>query len=193
MSGRIDVDAAIACFGGKRDLMLRAARAFVQAYAELPRECAGHAAAGRNMELGHAAHTIKGAAQLLGARALAQRAGAVENAVRDGGSLLGLAQSFIIELEHSLQDLAELAPVTVAGGRAELDAGERVKAQGLLAQAAPLLESADYEAGALLDQLAPLLEGGRHGQRFAALRTAYNDLDTGTAAALASAIAADLA
>ncbi|HJV03601.1 MAG TPA: Hpt domain-containing protein [Burkholderiaceae bacterium] len=100
----LDLEDASARNGVQRPLLLSAARAFAQAYGDVPSQVAAHLAAGEQATLGQAAHRVKGAATLLGAYRLGAAAAALEEAVRAGASapLPALARSFATELETAL-------------------------------------------------------------------------------------------
>ncbi|MCG2583598.1 Hpt domain-containing protein [Massilia sp. TS11] len=183
----IDFDAALTLSNGKRDLVLRAAQAFVRAYADLPQRVRAHAAAGHYTAVAELAHPIKGSAPLLGALQLQQAAAAVEDAVRDGAhaQLPRLIQDFVqaFEAAHAaLQLLAPAAPPVAAASAAA----------PLLARLVPLLAAGDYSAGALLEQAGAALAGSAHAPQLERIAALFADLETEAAAALAAELAARL-
>lgn len=193
----LELDAALARFGGQRALLTKVAQAFVQANAGLPAQSAAHADASELDALGEIGHRIKGAATLLGALRLATAAAALENGQRDGdlACLPALTQTFIEELEHALAALRALAPGTPAPAPApaiEPDSARRAHALTLAQRLIPLLRDGDYAATDLLDQLDQSLGNGAHGKRLAAIRARFTALDTDDAAALAELLAREL-
>lgn len=176
----LDLNDALARFGGRRESLLRTANAFVQAYADLPDQLKAHTQAGSIHSLSDLAHRIKGSAGVLGAKALSHLAGAVEDAVRDGDQeqALALAPGMTEALEAALAQMSSLELPTPSG----IPPGE---VAALVAQLPPLLQNGDFTAGALLDQLAAQLSGTEYAARVDTIRRHFDALDTDDAAILA--------
>lgn len=180
---QLDLNDALARFGGRRESLLRTAKAFAQAYADMPAQLRSHTVAGNLHTLSELAHRIKGSAGVLGAKELARMAGTVEDAVRDGEMdyALELAPAMTVALESALEQLGRLelpAPPTTAPGDAAL----------LAAKLPPLLRDGDFSAGMVLDQLAAQLAGSEFAARLDTIRTHFDALDTDDAAILAESL-----
>jgi HPt (histidine-containing phosphotransfer) domain-containing protein len=176
----LDLNDALARFGGRRESLLRTANVFVQSYADMPVQLKHHTQARAVHTLADLAHRIKGSAGVLGARELFRLSGEVEDAIRDGDQdyALELAPEMAEALESALEQLSNLELPEPTG----VPPGETA---ALAAQLTPLLQNGDFAAGALLDQLAAQLSGTEYAARVDTIRRHFDALDTDDAAILA--------
>lgn len=156
----VNLSAALARLGGKRDRLVRLLRGFVRDFVSAPSKLSEELEAGRFEAIGAMAHTIKSAAGYLGADALSDFASRLEGAARrrDARGLAAHASDFSLELSMVLLGLNGLfADADASDVRPSAIDGETLVS--LIVQAEALVAKGDYEAQAPLDEIAVRLSG----------------------------------
>jgi two-component system sensor histidine kinase/response regulator len=119
------------------------------------------------------AHTLKGLAATLGAHAMSDSAGAVEQALRNGATgdaLSPMLDTMECDLTTLLADLQGMLPATPQS------AVDEAAVQTVMQDLRHLLANGDPEARELFDAHGPALEAAM-GERFYQLRDALDDFD----------------
>ncbi|QNM98551.1 PAS domain-containing protein [Chitinimonas koreensis] len=162
----LDLPAALARLGGRRDRLLRLLQGFVRDFAAVPAQSRADRLADRLDLIELTAHTVKSAADYLGAYALSATAARLEALLRKGdGAAMAEAPAdaaladFQAELEHVLAQLSGLlARASADTAQAALPLDRTLLLQRI-DLAAPLVAQGDYAAQALLDELGARLAG----------------------------------
>ncbi|MBS0514402.1 MAG: PAS domain-containing protein [Proteobacteria bacterium] len=153
-STRLDLQAALEHLGGRRELLVRLLRGFVQDFHSMPMQLADDQRHGRLAAVAAQAHVVYGAASYLHAEDLCKAAAQLEDAAR---RMLPDATRYVWHFVHQLEAvLAEIGDVLARDP--ELPSNPRVgdvaAASRLIDEVEPLISSGDYAAQALLAEIA---------------------------------------
>jgi two-component system sensor histidine kinase/response regulator len=169
----VDWEQALASVGHKHERLHKRLRGFVQEYAAAPHTVRDALASGRNEQLQTLVHNLKSSAAYVGAGALADLAGAMEHALRDGQpeQATALAPRLAAMLETLLAGFAALEAPAAGAARAAGDV------ERLLLRLESLLRSDDAQAEDVLLELQAALAPSAHDAALARMLLAVDDIE----------------
>ena len=160
----LDVQTGLATAGGHLPLYRKLLRTFHDTQTGFAADFAEAVAAGDAVTMTRLAHSLRGAAGTLGARALAAAAGALEQACAQRAAaaerdpLLTRAQSLLATLQVSLGRHLALEAMAQAAPSPTLDDASREQLDALLARLTALLRDSDSAATDAAQELTALLD-----------------------------------
>jgi CheY-like chemotaxis protein/HPt (histidine-containing phosphotransfer) domain-containing protein len=174
----VDVSAGLRSFGGARASFERALTRFPELHREDAKRIAALLADGRRRDAERIAHSLKGVAGTIGARALAEAARSVETAARaEDGVTAGVLDALTARLDEVIAELAlRFPPAPETRKRAEA-LPTLVEAAPRLAEFESMLSGDDMGAIRAWDDIRPLLEQAFGEHRCGSLALHLRDFD----------------